>query len=68
MSITTYCSECEQQTVNGVLRHTAKCSANNFIPQIATEQRPPSLVINFDSKTEQEAWMEKLKNGDGSRI
>ncbi len=62
MSITSYCSECKAVMMDGVLKHHSSCSANKFKMKPSTDYfRPPSIVLKFDSKAEQDEWLNKLK-------
>ena len=60
MAIKFYCSECEAQLVDGVMKHKKGCSAWIFVLQTGTGLRPPSTVIKFDTPEEQAKFMENL--------
>lgn len=56
------CTECGAATVDGILNHAYKCTAATP-PTITTESRMPAIELTFDSKAEQQAFMDKLAEG-----
>lgn len=66
--ITSKCTECGATMLDGVLKHSKECSANKFLPQVGYELRPPAIELHFDSLEEQEAWLNRLKNGKGGKL
>jgi len=67
MSIRTYCAECDQQTIDGVLRHTADCTANKLLANRGVEYlRQPATRIEFDTPKEQETFMRNLTKSSGT--
>lgn len=64
--ITSRCTECSATTLDGVLTHTDKCSANNFLPKVSTDYlRPPAIELRFDSKEEQDNFFKNLSGTSG---
>lgn len=66
MAIKTYCSECDAQTIDGVMKHKKGCSAILFQPQTGTGIMPPGQTIKFDTPEEQEEFMRKLKGSSNA--
>ena len=64
--INTRCTECGATMLDGVLTHTEKCSANNFLPRVGQMVRPPSIELSFDSAEEKEQWLKGLKAGSSN--
>lgn len=56
------CTKCGASTVDGVLSHADSCTAVTP-PTITTESRTPAIELTFDSKAEQQAFMDKLAGG-----
>lgn len=62
--ITSRCTECSASSIDGVLTHADTCSATK--PNVITaESREPAIELKFDSPTEQQAFMDKLTQGNG---
>lgn len=62
MAIKGYCGECDVQMVDGVMKHKVGCSGYLLRNLSGTDYiRPPSTIIKFDTKEEQERFMQNLK-------
>jgi hypothetical protein len=63
--IKSFCSECDAQSIDGIMKHAKGCSALLFEPKIEDYVRPPGITLKFDSPEEQAEWLRKLNGSSG---
>lgn len=64
--IKSYCSECEAQSIDGVMKHAKDCTASQFAPISSTDYiRMPGITIKFDNPEEQAEWLRNLNGSSG---